>query len=103
MTRKAKIEVKLQSEYAPVHLDVSDESHGHNVPEGMESHFRVVIVSASFDDLPKVRRHQSVYAALAEEFKSGLHALALHLYTPDEWASRESAPESPACMGGSKG
>jgi len=30
------------------------------------------------------------------------HALALHTYTPEEWAAQGSAPESPTCLGGSK-
>ena len=48
-------------------------------------------------------RHQLVYAALAAELKGGVHALALHTYTPAEWSSLGgAAPQSPDCMGGSK-
>ncbi|NAS94258.1 BolA family transcriptional regulator, partial [Pseudomonas syringae pv. actinidiae] len=28
------------------------------------------------------------------------HALALHTYTPDEWAKTGAAPASPTCAGG---
>ena len=31
-----------------------------------------------------------------------IHALALHTYTPDEWAQAGGAPDSPTCRGGSK-
>jgi BolA protein len=30
------------------------------------------------------------------------HALALHTYTPQEWAETGAAPASPTCAGGSK-
>jgi BolA protein len=30
------------------------------------------------------------------------HALALHTYTPGEWAQIDAAPASPTCAGGSK-
>jgi BolA protein len=40
---------------------------------------------------------------LRKEFESGLHALALHTWTPDEWFEKGgNAPDSPQCMGGSK-
>jgi BolA protein len=44
-----------------------------------------------------------VNAALAEELAGGVHALALHTMTPEEWfAKGGQAPESPPCLGGSK-
>ncbi|AQZ95167.1 BolA family protein [Halopseudomonas phragmitis] len=85
----------------PVHLELVNESHMHSVPPGSESHFKAVVVSARFNDLSKVRRHQAVYAALGELMQR-IHALALHTYTPDEWQARQQAPDSPNCMGGSK-
>ena len=39
----------------------------------------------------------------AKLMEQGLHALALHIYLPDEWqAIHGTSPESPNCMGGSK-
>lgn len=84
------------------HLEVINESSGHNVPAGSETHFKVVAVSAAFAGLSAVKRHQAIYALLREPLSSGVHALALHTYTPDEWAMQGAAPESPACRGGSK-
>lgn len=94
---------KLTNGFQPLHLDVENESHQHNVPPGSESHFRVVLVSDVFDGLNLVRRHQRVYQTLAEEMRGGIHALALHTFTSPEWQARQqTAAESPACMGGSK-
>ncbi len=93
---------KLESAFAPEHLRVVNESDQHNVPPGSESHFKVVIVTPQFQALREVARHQSVYKVLADELAGGVHALALHTYSPDEWQQRQqNAPDSPACRGGS--
>ena len=97
---EARIHDKLQHEFEPQHLQVENESHMHNVPPGSESHFKVVLVSDALTNVRKVARHQRVYGILAEELAGPVHALALHLYTAEEWASQQTAPASPACMGG---
>lgn len=81
------------------HLEVLDESHMHS--RGLETHFKAVVVSPEFVGLNSVKRHQRVYAVLAE-LMGQMHALALHTYTPDEWAQQGVAPASPTCSGGSK-
>lgn len=96
------IQSKLEAGLTPSYLDVQNESHMHSVPPNSETHFKVVCVSSVFDGLSRVKRHQAVYALLSEELDSGVHALALHLYTGGEWAKRSAAPTSPECMGGSK-
>jgi len=93
---------KLEEVFSPDHLEVINESASHNVPEGSESHFKVVLVSQSFEGQSAVKRHQSVYSVLAAELQSGVHALALHTYLPVEWEKRQSAPISPDCLGGSR-
>jgi BolA protein len=93
---------KLEEVFSPDHLQVINESASHNVPEGSESHFKVVLVSQSFEGQSAVKRHQSVYAVLAAELQSGVHALALHTYLPVEWEKRQTAPISPDCLGGSR-
>ncbi|MGB1984463.1 MAG: BolA family protein [Porticoccaceae bacterium] len=40
---------KLEEAFSPVYLDVINESASHNVPDGSESHFKVVLVSQHFD------------------------------------------------------
>lgn len=90
---------KLVADFQPELLDVLNESHNHNVPEGSESHFKVVLVSKKFSGQTKVKRHQMVYATLSQELSGAVHALALHLYTPEEWETA-AVPVSPKCMGG---
>ena len=85
--------------FDPVHLEVLDESHMHS--RGLETHYKVVIASEAFAGKMRVRRHQAVYAALGPLMQE-IHALALHTYTPEEWAAQGAAPESPRCRGGSK-
>ncbi len=94
------IEQKLKDGLAPVYIDVVNESHMHNVPDNAETHFKVVIASEAFSELKSVQRHQRVYKLLSEELKSGVHALAIHTYTPAEWAARGQSPNSPKCLGG---
>ncbi len=103
MTVAETLKQKLETALAPVSLDIANESHMHSVPPNSETHFRVVVVSDAFDGKRQVARHQSVYAAVADELAGPVHALALHTYTPREWSEREqSAPASPECLGGSK-
>ncbi len=102
MSIQSIIESKLERAFSPQWLNVDNESHGHNVAKNSETHFKVVLVSDAFDGVRKVARHQQVYSCLAAELDAGVHALALHLYTPAEWAEKGEAPTSPNCMGGSK-
>ncbi len=99
---ESQIQTKLSAALAPIHLEVTNESHKHNVPPGSESHFKVVLVSADFVGKRQVQRHQAIYATLAEELAGGVHALALHTYSPEEWLADQAVPESPQCLGGSK-
>lgn len=94
------IENTLKDQFSPLYLHVANESHGHNVPPNSETHFKVVMATEQFSGLAKVKRHQQVYAALSDALANGVHALALHLYTPGEWQAREAAPDSPPCLGG---
>jgi len=104
MQMQNQIEQKLNDALSPQHLEVINESGNHNVPPGSESHFKVVMVSDSFVDEGLVKRHQKLYQVLAAELKTGVHALALHLYTLEEWREKHGpAPLSPPCMGGDKG
>lgn len=103
MQMQQQIENKLREAFAPLHLEVQDESHMHNVPDGAQSHFRVVLVSDAFDGKPLVQRHRAVNTTLQQELAGQVHALALHTMTPEEWfAKGGAAPESPPCLGGGK-
>lgn len=103
MSRQARLEQLLTEHYLPQHLDVQDESAMHAVPKGAQSHFKVVVVSACFAEESRLQRHRRIQTLLGDEFKQGLHALAIHAWTPEEWQSRgRAAPPSPQCRGGSK-
>jgi BolA protein len=104
MTLQPQIEEKLRTAFSPMHIEVINESHMHNVPEGSESHFKVVLVSEQFGGKPLLQRHRAVNGVLSAELGGGIHALALHTMTPDEWFEKGgAAPDSPQCMGGGKG
>jgi acid stress-induced BolA-like protein IbaG/YrbA len=64
--------------------------------DGDGRHFFATIVSAEFEGLPRVRRHQRVYAALGERMKSEIHALSMKTFTPSEWAREQAAGEPSA-------
>ncbi|REL25678.1 transcriptional regulator BolA [Thalassotalea euphylliae] len=98
------IEQKLLSAFSPLHLDVVNESHQHNVAPGSESHFKVIIVSKNFEGERLIKRHRAINQVLATELSEHIHALALHTYTEKEWQDyyADNIPLSPACLGGSK-
>lgn len=102
MTMQETIQAKLNGELQPLFLQIENESHMHSGP-ATESHFKVTAVSELFEGLSPVKRHQRVYRTLSIEMANGIHALALHLFSPSEWQSRRrDLPDSPACRGGSK-
>jgi BolA protein len=96
MTMQTRIEQALGL-LQPGHLSVTDESHLHS--RGQQTHYKAVVVSERFLGLNSVKRHQLVYGTLGE-LMGEFHALALHTYTPEEWAATGTAPASPVCAGG---
>jgi BolA protein len=103
MTVQATIEHKLTAGLSVEHMEVVNESSNHNVPEGSESHFKVVLVSEDFEGKSLVARHQMIYRLLSEEMRERIHALALHTYTNADWSKRAAdLTQSPACLGGGK-
>lgn len=101
MTVLSTIESKLSADLNAVVLDVTNESHMHNVPADSETHFRVVVVSDAFESQTLLNRHKRINKLLVDELNGSVHALALHTYTPSEWQARgESAEQSPECRGG---
>ena len=64
--------------------------------EGDGRHFFATIVSAQFEGLSRVRRHQRVYAVLGDRMREQIHALSMKTLTPAEHASQgASAPVHP--------
>jgi acid stress-induced BolA-like protein IbaG/YrbA len=56
--------------------------------EGDGRHFFATIVSAEFEGLSRVRRHQRVYTALGERMREEIHALSMKTLTPAEHSAQ---------------
>ena len=100
MTVQSEITAALEAAFQPCEITVENESFRHSVPPDSETHFKVVLVTEHFAGEHSVKRHQRVYGVLAEWLAGPVHALALHTYTPEEWAETLGARDSPDCRGG---
>ena len=82
------LEARLQAAFAPIALEVIDESSQHQGhagarPDG-ESHFRVRIVAAAFKGKSRVEQHRMINQVLAFELKVRVHALAIEATAPKD-------------------
>jgi len=73
---------KLTASFAPILLEIEDESALHDGHAGHrtggQTHFRVKIVSPAFKGMSRVAAHRAIYEVLADDMKEGgIHALAL--------------------------
>ncbi|RPB11310.1 bola-like protein [Morchella conica CCBAS932] len=86
------IRSKLTAALAPTTLEIWNDSHKHSHHKAMEgvtskeTHFRLVITSATFASKPQLARHRVVNSLLKEELEreGGIHALQLRTLTPEE-------------------
>lgn len=102
MSIAQEIESRVREALKVQHFVIENESHMHSGP-ATDSHFKLGVVADDFIGKRPVARHQLVYAALTELMNNPIHALALHLYTGEEWQQKNAEiPASPNCMGGSK-
>ncbi|XP_046844081.1 bolA-like protein 1 [Xenia sp. Carnegie-2017] len=68
---------------------------------GSETHFKVVVVSKKFENLPLIKRHRLVNEILATELSTSVHALSIQAKTPTQWEKSEGkVAKSPPCLGG---
>jgi BolA protein len=85
---------KLINAFAPLELEVVDESAQHaghsGARPGGQTHFRVHIMAEAFAGKSRIERHRMINAVLAAELKGGVHALAIHATAPSE-AMRQTA------------
>lgn len=104
MSIEESIRRKITDHLAPAHLELENESHGHNVARGSETHFRLIVVSEKFEGQSRVDRQRMVMDLLPDERARGLHALTMRTFTPAEWESAKDGFQmvSPPCHGGSK-
>lgn len=70
----------IQKNMTCEHLEVEGDGH----------HFYAIIVSPAFEGLTRVRRHQTVYAALDGGMEQAIHALSMQTFTPQEWEARRA-------------
>lgn len=82
----------------PVHLEVTNESHGRKEDE---SHFHVLVVSSKFEAMRALQRHRAVQALFTDEATGGLkfHSLRITAKTPTQWEGSQSVPTAPRCTG----
>ncbi len=79
--RVERIRALLEVAFAPVVLEVTDDSHrhaGHAGARDGRGHFSVTIVSPAFAGMAPLARHRAVYAALGDMMQTDIHALAIH-------------------------
>ena len=79
---------KLTAAYAPLTLDIVDESHMHaghagHRPEG-ETHFHVEVVSKGFAGRRSLERQRMVYTAVGDLMRGRIHALTIRALAPEE-------------------
>tara|TARA_B100000900_G_scaffold401986_1_gene407296 strand:+ start:907 stop:1167 length:261 start_codon:yes stop_codon:yes gene_type:complete len=86
MNRIEKIRAVLEQSLQPHHLEVIDESHlhvGHQGAKSGKGHFRVIIISELFKNIPQIKRHKMVFKALGELLNTDIHAISLDTKTPN--------------------
>jgi acid stress-induced BolA-like protein IbaG/YrbA len=52
-------------------------------------HFEALVIAAIFEGKRSVQRHQLVYGTLGKAMGNEIHALALQVFTPEEFAGQE--------------
>ena len=59
--------------------------------DGDGRHWYATVVSASFEGVRPIARHQRVYAAMGSRMKTDeVHALSIKAFTPAEWAKNNA-------------
>ena len=102
MSRMDRISEMIRGTNGITHCEVLDESSGHNVPIGSETHFKLVAVGDVFNQKSRIQRHRMINAMLQDEFEKGMHACSMHLFTPEEWEASGNIPDSPDCANARK-
>jgi acid stress-induced BolA-like protein IbaG/YrbA len=75
-----------------IHADIArGMACAHLEVDGDGRHFFATIVSAEFEGLARVRRHQRVYAVLGDKMREHIHALSMKTLTPAEWSALPDA------------
>ena len=81
------IRARLEQRFAPLELEILDDSaahHGHAGARDGRGHFAVRIVAPDFAGHRLLERHRMVYAALGELMQTDIHALSINAQAPGE-------------------
>ena len=83
--RVDRIRATLESAFAPLALEIRDDSHlhaGHAGAKEGKGHFHVHIISDRFKDTKPIDRHRMVFEALGEMMTTDIHALSVSASAP---------------------
>lgn len=86
MTKADRIHNALTAAFAPLALEVINESEQHRGHGGYsdgETHYRVRMTADAFVAMSRIARHRAVHAALGAGLVAEIHALALELSVPE--------------------
>lgn len=85
MRVKEEMRLRLEQAFAPVVLELYDESESHRghagYQEGGESHWRLVIEAPALTDMSRVARHRAIHEALGD-IMGRIHALSIEVKAP---------------------
>lgn len=84
--RVAQIRSRLEAAFAPLEIEITDDSHLHEGHAGAKSgkgHFSVKIVSNSFVGTRMIDRHRMVFEALGDMMRTDIHALSVSASPPE--------------------
>ena len=90
MSREDLILQQLHETFKPLQCQLIDESAMHVGHAGAASgggHYRLRIVSASFEGQNRVNRHRLVYDCLRDLMHTAIHAIAITAIAPSEVAA----------------
>ncbi len=85
------IKTTLAEKIGATIIEIEDRSDLHKHHEGRKTapvgsgHYDAIIVSENFTGKTMMQQHRMVYAALADQMQTTIHALALKTYTPEQW------------------
>ena len=94
------IERKVIERFAPARLRIDNDSKRHAGP-ATDSHYRLIIVSDTFEGQRSLQRQRAVFACLADELAGPVHALQMKCLTPAEYeaADGDVSLKAPPCAG----
>lgn len=85
--KMARIRARLDETFSPLTCQLTDESTLHAGHAGAASgggHYRLYLVSASFEGRNRVTRHRLVYDCLRDMMHRDIHAIAIIALAPSE-------------------